>query len=94
MRKRVLTKPVPKRMRPDAKYASAGKQEYTIEQGDRGYWRVHRYKGGPLPRSLDQMFTTFRECERELIKFLRTTDRPLRKAIWPERQLTNSTVTS
>lgn len=92
-KKRVLTKPVPKRMRPNAQYVSAGKQEYIIEQRGK-FWKIVKYKGGKNHPQLDQTFTTFGECERELIKFLRSTDRLLRKAVWPGRKLTNSTAPS
>lgn len=62
------------KMRPDAKYVSARGQEYTIEPTGT-FWKVVPYKGGQLPKSLKQVFTSYNLCEQELITFLRSKDK-------------------
>lgn len=71
-----------KRFRPDAKYVSAGKQEYVIEQVG-AYWKVSRWGGGLLNKNLNQLWTSFGDAERALIQFLKSTDRILRKSRYP-----------
>jgi hypothetical protein len=68
-------------MRVDAKYVSAGRQEYTIQQSNVG-WKIVRYMGGHSPKRLRGDFTTFRSAEQTLVNYLIQTDK-WGKAIYP-----------
>lgn len=70
-----------KKVRADAKYVSAGRQEYTIQQSNVG-WKIVKYMGGLSPERLKGDFTTFRSAEQTLINYLIQTDK-WGKAIYP-----------
>jgi len=72
-----------KKVRPGAKYVSHGLQEYEIKQDNRGLFFISKYKGGKLAPALVGTFTTFYECERRLIAYLKSKDK-WGKAVYPD----------
>lgn len=68
----------------DPTYVSAGRQEYKIEQ-DGVFWQVKRWPRGVLPRSLRTQFTSFKQCEDALIRFLKSKDK-WGKALYPGKE--------
>lgn len=71
------------RMRPDAVYASHGRQEYIIELDGSNYY-IRRYRGGQLNRMLDTTFTSFKLAEETLVRWLKREDK-WGKAIYPDK---------
>lgn len=72
-----------KKVRDGARYVSAGLSEYTIERDKTGYWFIKKYRGGPLPEKLKGRYTHFKDCENDLIAFLRSKDK-FGRAIYPD----------
>jgi hypothetical protein len=71
-----------KRVRPDAKYVSAGLQEFYIERDEIGYWSIKMYLNYQLPVKLQGKWISFIEAERKLIDYLKSKDK-WGKAIYP-----------
>lgn len=71
-----------KKVRDGAKYVSGGLSEYYITRDDVGYWYIVKYNGGALPTKLRTKYTTFMECEQNLISYLSATDK-FGRAIYP-----------
>lgn len=67
-----------------AVYVSSGRQEYRILQSGPTY-AVKRWPRGALPRTLHGDFTSFRDCEDRLIRFLKSKDK-WGKAIYPGKE--------
>lgn len=68
----------------DPTYVSAGRQEYKILR-EGAYWRVKRWPRGVLPPQLRTDFTSFRDCEETLIRFLKLKDK-WGKALYPGKE--------
>ena len=66
---------------PNPVYVSAGRQEYRIIR-EGAYWRVKRWPRGVLPPQLRTDFTSFKDCEEALIRFLKSKDKR-GKALYP-----------
>ncbi len=65
-----------------AKYVSSGRTSYSIRQDTGGYWYIVPYGGTPQ-KALRGRYTSFQECERDLIKYLKSKDKFGDRAFYP-----------
>lgn len=65
------------------KYVTARRKEFKIvEEGP--FYVIQSARGGLLPRQFKTRFTSFKGCERTLVNYLKSTENPILKAIYPE----------
>ena len=67
----------------DPKYVTARRKEWGIIQ-DGPFWRAYPMRGGVMPKSMKTSFLSFKDCERALVTYLRSTENPILKAIYPD----------
>jgi hypothetical protein len=65
------------------KYVTARRKEFKIHE-DGPFFVVKPAKGGITPPQFRTRFTSFKECERTLVNYLKSTENPILKAIYPE----------
>lgn len=68
---------------PGAEYVSRAGKAYTIVV-ESGLWRIKPYRASGFPQSFVQTsYTNFKDAENALIQYLKSTDRPWKRATYP-----------